>query len=381
MPLISNSYGKGRVRVMRVHRDNERNEVRELTVSAMLEGGFAKAYTAGDNAAVVATDTIKNIAYIVARENMTACAEDYAQKLAARFLDRYPQVDCATVSTAETKWVRATLGGTGHPHSFVLDSNGTPTASVTMGRDGATTIVSGIAAFTFMKSTASGWAGYVMDDYTTLPETQDRIAATAMDATWTWLSAPADYHSANTRILDVMLDVFATTYSRGGAGQPVSHGRSGAGRGAGTGLGQHGVPEQALHPGQPRPVRPIGRQHGLHCDRRAAWPNRMHRGAGPIARPRPRRLGLISTTLRFDPFGRPHDTIGWPSYRRYPLPCVGRTGEYGPGCGVRPQGRDAAWLRCERPSTGPGAGGTGRGENRVRHGHRLPDRIHRCAAE
>jgi len=215
MPLISNSYGKGRVRVMRVHRDNERNEVRELTVSAMLEGGFAKAYTAGDNAAVVATDTIKNIAYIVARENMTACAEDYAQKLAARFLDRYPQVDCATVSTAETKWVRATLGGTGHPHSFVLDSNGTPTASVTMGRDGATTIVSGIAAFTFMKSTASGWAGYVMDDYTTLPETQDRIAATAMDATWTWLSAPADYHSANTRILDVMLDVFATTYSRG----------------------------------------------------------------------------------------------------------------------------------------------------------------------
>ena len=179
MPLLHNAYGKGRVRVMRVHRDGERNEVRELSVHTMLEGGFDAAYTAGNNAAVVATDTIKNIAYIVARENITACAEDYARKLVARFLDRYPQVDRVTVGTAETKWVRATLGGTAHPHSFVLDSNGTPTASVTMGRDGTTAIVSGIAAFTFMKSTASGWVGYVMDDYTTLPETQDRIAATA----------------------------------------------------------------------------------------------------------------------------------------------------------------------------------------------------------
>ena len=57
MPLISNSYGKGRVRVMRVDRGSDRHEVRELTVQAMLEGGFAAAYTAGDNAAVVATDT------------------------------------------------------------------------------------------------------------------------------------------------------------------------------------------------------------------------------------------------------------------------------------------------------------------------------------
>jgi urate oxidase len=214
MPLIHNSYGKGRVRVMRVHRDGDYNEVRELSVQTMLDGDFSAAFTAGDNRTVVATDTIKNITYIVARENMTASAEVFGQALAARFLSRYPQVDRVKVTTQETRWTRATIAGAPHPHSFTLDGNGKPTAEIIATRD-ATSVTSGIAGYTFMKSTASGWVDYVFDEYTTLPPTSDRIAATAMDATWTWLAAPADYDTANGRILAVMLEEFATTYSFG----------------------------------------------------------------------------------------------------------------------------------------------------------------------
>lgn len=214
MPLIQDTYGKGRVRVMRVHRDGARHEVRELSVQAMLEGGFAAAYTEGDNRAVVATDTIKNIAYIVARESLAAGAEHYGEALAARFLERYPQVERVRVSMHETRWTRASVGGTAHPHSFVLDGNGQPTAEVVATREGAT-VASGIAGYTFMKTTESGWVDYVMDEYTTLAPTEDRIAATAMDARWTWLRAPADYGEANARVLATMLEVFATTYSHG----------------------------------------------------------------------------------------------------------------------------------------------------------------------
>ena len=213
MPLIQNTYGKGRVRVMRVHR-GDRNEVRELTVMTLLDGDFAAAYTEGDNRTVVATDTIKNIAYIVARENMTAGAEEYGEVLAARFLQRYPQVERVRVSLRETRWTRASIGGEAHPHSFVLDSNGQPTAEVSATR-GETTVVSGITGYTFMKTTESGWVDYVMDEYTTLPPTRDRIAATAMDASWTWARPPAEYGAANARILSTMLEVFATTYSHG----------------------------------------------------------------------------------------------------------------------------------------------------------------------
>jgi len=215
MPLIHHAYGKARVRVMRVHRDGDRNDVRELSVQTMLEGEFGASFTEGDNRSVIATDTIKNIAYIVARENMTASAELYGQALAARFLARYPQVRQARVSLHETRWTRASFGGKAHPHSFVLDANSRPTAEVVALWDGTATVTSGIAGYTFMKSTESGWVGYVMDEYTTLPETTDRIAATAMDAHWTWAAAPADYDATNARVLATMLEVFATTYSKG----------------------------------------------------------------------------------------------------------------------------------------------------------------------
>jgi len=214
MPLIQDSYGKGGVRVMRVTRDGDRNEVRELSVQVILEGDFAAAYTGGDNRTVVATDTIKNITYIVARENLAAAAELFGQALSIRFLARYPQVQRVRVTTHETRWARASFGSAPHPHGFVLDANGRPTAEVVATRDEAT-VVSGIAGYTFMKSTGSGWEDYVMDEYTTLPPTPDRIAATAMDASWTWLRPPADYGVANARVLDTMLEVFATTYSRG----------------------------------------------------------------------------------------------------------------------------------------------------------------------
>ena len=109
MPLIQSTYGKARVRVMRVYRGTERNEVRELSVQTMLEGDFSSAFTAGDNRTSIATDTIKNITYIVARENMQAGAELFAQAVAARFLERYPQVERVRVATHETRWARASL--------------------------------------------------------------------------------------------------------------------------------------------------------------------------------------------------------------------------------------------------------------------------------
>src|SRR3978361_991034 len=48
VPLIKNKYGKGRVRVMRIHRDGDRQEVSQLNVKAMSEGDFAPAYTPRD---------------------------------------------------------------------------------------------------------------------------------------------------------------------------------------------------------------------------------------------------------------------------------------------------------------------------------------------
>ena len=214
MPLIKNRYGKGRVRVMRIHRDGDRHEVSQLNVKAMMEGDFAGAYTDGDNSNSVSTDTIKNVVNVVARENTGLCTEEFCQVLAKKYLDTYPQIASVALTVHETKWSRLSFGGKPHPHSFVLDSNGKPTVEVSAIRGGATTMASGIDGFTFMKSTQSGWENYVKDAYTTIPPTADRMCATSMVASWKWSGKPQNYPATNKKILDTVLEVFSMTYSK-----------------------------------------------------------------------------------------------------------------------------------------------------------------------
>jgi urate oxidase len=213
MTLLHKTYGKGRVRVMRVHAEGERREVRELTVQAMVTGGFERTFTDADNSPSVSTDTIKNVVNVVARESMRLGNEAFCAAVATKLLDSYPLLDGATVTAHETRWARLAVDGAPHAHAFTLDGNGRPTAKVVADRSGVS-VESGVSNFTFLKATESGWSGFLKDPYTTIRETDDRIAATSMEAGWLWTRAPADYEAANARILERLLEVFATTYSR-----------------------------------------------------------------------------------------------------------------------------------------------------------------------
>lgn len=212
MRLKTFTYGKGRVRIMRVKRDTVRHEVRELNIQVMLEGDFSGSFLSADNSKVIATDSIKNIVNITARENPGLDAEDFLQVIAAYFFNHYAHADKVSIAAHETKWARLEIDGAAHDHAFQLDANGQPVTRLTATRADQK-ITSGVEGFTFLKTTESGWVGYVMDEATTLAETTDRIFSTAMNAAWTWESAPKHYPEANAKILKAMMHVFATTYS------------------------------------------------------------------------------------------------------------------------------------------------------------------------
>ncbi len=63
-----NQYGKAEVRLVRINRDGDRHQIKDLNVSTSLRGDFADAHLAGDNAKVVATDTQKNTVYAFAQQ-------------------------------------------------------------------------------------------------------------------------------------------------------------------------------------------------------------------------------------------------------------------------------------------------------------------------
>lgn len=52
---------------MKILRHGDWHDFRDVTLSVRLEGDFANAHVAGDNAAVLPTDTTKNTVYALAK--------------------------------------------------------------------------------------------------------------------------------------------------------------------------------------------------------------------------------------------------------------------------------------------------------------------------
>jgi urate oxidase len=194
------------VRVVKVTRTPGRHVLRDLTVDVMLEGDFAAAHTSGDNSALLATDTMRNVVYALARTHPIDSPESFAAALVEHFLAAGPTVTSVQIDVAEHPWER--LGD--HEHAFQRGHGGTRIATVT--GDGATTTYeAGIDDLLVLKTTASGWEGFVRDEHTTLPETDDRILATMVTARWTYADAPDD--AAWGAVRDTLLDAFADHYS------------------------------------------------------------------------------------------------------------------------------------------------------------------------
>jgi urate oxidase len=203
--LGDNQYGKAETRLVRVDRHPDRHEVTDLNVSTSLSGDLAATHLTGDNSGVLPTDTQKNTVYAFARDGVGEI-EDFALRLATHFVTSTPTIRRARVRIEQYTWERR-----GH-HSFVRGA-GTRTTTATF--DGtARTVVSGVDDLVVMNTTGSEFHGFHKDVYTTLPETNDRILATAVTARWRHASADSpDWAESHREATRHLLDAFADTHS------------------------------------------------------------------------------------------------------------------------------------------------------------------------
>jgi urate oxidase len=212
MKLCSNRYGKAKVRVLKKLRENGIDTFKELEVKVILEGTFDTAYTAGDNREIVATDTMKNTVNVFAYEKLGVETEPFVVELTAHFLDKYPQVSGVEIETEERVWERLTVDGSPSPTNFSVAGKVVPTTYVTRSRN-QLEINSGIRGLVILKSAGSGFAGFHRDEFTTLPDTEDRLLATSLTSQWLYGMKPADYRKTNTRVVETMLSAFGSKES------------------------------------------------------------------------------------------------------------------------------------------------------------------------
>lgn len=189
--IISDNYGKARVRLLKVDRRTPRHELQNITVKIALEGDFDEIHTAGDNSLCLPTDTMKNTVYALAGQvKEIEEIENFAQRLAGHFLKNNDQVSRVVIDISEHGWDRMEFGGAAHDHSFTSGSGEKRIAKIDASRE-RTVVESGIEDLIVLKTTRSGFAGYLKDPYTTLPETTDRIFSTAIKAVWRYKNAGA----------------------------------------------------------------------------------------------------------------------------------------------------------------------------------------------
>jgi urate oxidase len=206
--LASNSYGKARIRLVKVIRHGDRHDVKDLTVGVRLEGDFEEAHVAGDNRKILPTDTMKNTVYALAASLRIDQIEQFGIALVGHFLRENPQVSRARVEISERAWGRLPVNGRPHDHAFVDSGTERRTASVTSNGE-RVSVVAGIDGLQILKTTGSAFAGFLKDPFTTLRETQDRILATTLTAKWTYIKPEVTFGPYWLGVRQALLDTFS----------------------------------------------------------------------------------------------------------------------------------------------------------------------------
>jgi urate oxidase len=199
--LVRDTYGKSRVRLIKLARHADRHDVKEITFQILFQGDFKSCYETGDNSKILPTDTIKNTVYVLARKHDITSIEEFGSLLIGHFLANNPQVSEVRVEMTEHLWSRIASA------AFTRE-NQRRTAVVTGTREGSI-VEAGIDDLVILKSSGSAFEGYIQDPYTTLKETKDRILATAVRAQWCYGTGLLDFNATWHKVRQSILDTFA----------------------------------------------------------------------------------------------------------------------------------------------------------------------------
>ena len=200
---------------MNVRRHPDYDDVTEVVVEIKFEGAFEPAYTDGDNSQILPTDTMRNTVYALAKDHLVASIESFGLMLSRHFLKNNPQVNHVEVALVESLWAHIEVSEADseelkpHPYTFLSAGNEKRTCLVQQTR-GSVVLESGIKDLHILKTTRSGFEGFLRDEFTTLKETSDRLFGTNLLASWRYRE-PTDVDVTRCRriLRQTLLESFA----------------------------------------------------------------------------------------------------------------------------------------------------------------------------
>ena len=216
--VVSAHYGKARIPVMKIERSGEQHSVFQAVIAVDTEGErVVDAYTRSDNSAIVATDTMKNFVYACVFREPIRSLEDLARHVGREHLRQFPTMSRVVATVDEVAWERIEHRQDGRVEadriSFLQRGRETDYARADCRRDGVA-IEAGFRGLTLLKTTDSAFGDYAVDEYTTLPFTEDRVLATNATVDWKVREGDLDYAAIRGQVKAITIERFARFRSR-----------------------------------------------------------------------------------------------------------------------------------------------------------------------
>ncbi|ELY56317.1 urate oxidase [Natronococcus amylolyticus DSM 10524] len=203
------NYGKEKVAVYRTYAnplegvrtipessfDGRDNILFGLEVRVQFEGEeFLPSFSEADNSKVVATDSMKNFVLHQAGEYEGATAEGFLHFVGKEFLDTYSHVEAVKMSATEYPFDERPVPGEDgfEPSDVVFRVSDDESAFGEIYLERNDDLIefkeqtSGVTGIKLIKVKDNSFTGYVQDEYTTLPEREDRALYISLDIFWTY---------------------------------------------------------------------------------------------------------------------------------------------------------------------------------------------------
>lgn len=189
-------YGKGDVFVFRTYQKplegvkvipessftGRNNVIFGMNAKIALEGDFLESFTKADNSRVVATDSMKNFILRHAAQYNGPTFEGFLAFVCKRFLATYAHLSAVEITADEIPFETVQVAGQNglesSPVVYRHSRNELVTTTVKVARTATGSEVvkqeSGVKNLHLIKVSGSSFYGYIQDEYTTLPEAEDR---------------------------------------------------------------------------------------------------------------------------------------------------------------------------------------------------------------
>ncbi|XP_062868496.1 uricase [Trichomycterus rosablanca] len=214
--FVRTGYGKNHVKVMYIRREGTYHYIVELKADVQLTLSSKNDYLTGDNSDIIPTDTIKNTVHALAKLKGVRTIEGFALDICNHFLTAFKHVTRAKVNIVEAPWKRLEKNGVLHSHAFIFSPESWRFCEVEQYRNDKPVIHSGIQDMKVLKTTQSGFEGFLKDRFTTLQESKDRIFCTTVYAKWRYhTSQNPNFDTAWNTVKDTIIEKFAGPYVHG----------------------------------------------------------------------------------------------------------------------------------------------------------------------